>query len=145
MYKRHSSVCSISIKRITVKNLQLHMQQVSRARSLIWCYLQQFLAGLCKEPESHGSQFPAHLPSILLTHAFCVLQIKETHSQYAACGHSFSSHTHSFLNTALLPMDGFSGYLQLANNEEKTLHTRDPPGRGRERKGWRLSMQGVKP
>jgi hypothetical protein len=97
--------------------------------------------GRTLEPESHGSQFPAHLPCIVPTYAFCVLQIKETHSQSAAtCLRPFFffslSHTHFWtppffswmVSVATCNLSTMSSSTQL----HKTL-------RERERKGWRLS------
>jgi hypothetical protein len=139
-----SDTYQCSIKRITV----LASLQGPEPHLVLFAAVPGWLAGLCKEPPENYGQFPAQLPCILLTHAFCVLQIRVTHSR--SCGGRrpllFIPHAHFWTTHALLPMDGWlvsvRGYLRLANNEEKSDDSTHKSLSGKERKGWRLSSRG---
>jgi hypothetical protein len=140
-----SDTYQCSIKRITV----LASLQGLEPHLVLFAAVPGWLAGLCKEPpENYGGQFPAQLPCILLTHAFCVLQIRVTHSRSWLLRRPllFITHAHFWTTHALLPMDGWlvsvRGYLRLANNEEKSEDSTHKSLSGKERKGWRLSSRG---
>jgi len=137
MYKRHLSVFYFYKKDNSEESANYIV--VYRARSLIWCYLQQFLAGLWNLRAMAASFLHTCHALFPLMLSACFKLRKRTHSsQQLACGHSFSSHSHTLISEHR-PSHGWFQWLPATCQQwvAPRNYTQDPPER--ERMGWRLS------